>query len=293
MQKIVPFLWFNDEAEEAVKLYTSIFKNSKIGDVRRYGAEGPGPVGQVMTASFQLAGQEFMALNGGPEFSFTPAVSFFVLCETPEEVDGLWQALSQGGTALMELDQYPFSEKFGWVQDRFGVSWQLNLARMPQKIAPFLMFVGKQHGKAEEAIRFYTSVFPDSSVIHIQPFGPGTGEPEGAVSHALFTLMGQEFMAMESAQNHAFTFTPAISFFVNCRDQREVDRYWEELTAGGEPGQCGWLKDRYGVSWQIVPTVLGELLGDPDPEKAGRAMQAMLKMGKIDIAGLQQAYRGK
>jgi predicted 3-demethylubiquinone-9 3-methyltransferase (glyoxalase superfamily) len=154
MQKITPFLWFNDQAEQAAKFYTSIFKNSKLGSISRYGEGSPGQPGKVMSATFQLAGQEFMALNGGPEF----------------------------------------------------------------------------------------------------------------------------------------TFSPAISFFVNCETQEEVDEYWERLSEGGEKQNCGWLKDKFGVSWQIVPTVLGKLLGDKDAQKSQRVMQAMLKMYKIDIKGLQMAY---
>jgi predicted 3-demethylubiquinone-9 3-methyltransferase (glyoxalase superfamily) len=154
MQKITPFLWFNDQAEQAAKFYTSIFKNSKLGSISRYGEGSPGQPGKVMSATFQLAGQEFMALNGGPEF----------------------------------------------------------------------------------------------------------------------------------------TFSPAISFFVNCETQEEVDEYWERLSEGGEKQNCGWLKDKFGVSWQIVPTVLGKLLGDKDAQKSQRVMQAMLKMYKIDIKELQMAY---
>lgn len=154
MQQITPFLWFNGTAEEAMNLYTSIFKNSKILSVTRYGDAGPGPKGSVMTATFELEGQKFHALNGGPEYSFTPAISLFVDCET----------------------------------------------------------------------------------------------------------------------------------------QQEVDELWAKLTQGGEPGRCGWLKDRFGLSWQIIPSALGKLLSDKDPKKAGRVMQAMLQMGKIDIRGLQQAY---
>ena len=157
MQKITPFLWFDDQAEEAMNFYVSIFKNSKIVSVNRYGEAGPGPKGKVMTATFQLNGQEFMALNGGPEFRFTEAISFFVNCETQQEVDELWQKLSEGG----------------------------------------------------------------------------------------------------------------------------------------EKGQCGWLKDKYGVSWQIIPTALGQLLGDKDPKKSQNVMQAMLQMTKIDIATLRRAYEQK
>jgi predicted 3-demethylubiquinone-9 3-methyltransferase (glyoxalase superfamily) len=154
MQQITPFLWFDNNAEEAMKFYTSIFKNSKIGSVRRYGDAGPGPKGSVMTGTFQLNGQEFMALNGGPLFKFTEAISFFVNCETQEEVDELW----------------------------------------------------------------------------------------------------------------------------------------EKLSAGGQESRCGWLKDKFGLSWQIIPRILGELLGDKDPVKAKRVMQAMLQMSKIDIKKLKQAY---
>jgi predicted 3-demethylubiquinone-9 3-methyltransferase (glyoxalase superfamily) len=157
VQKITPFLWFDGRAEEAVQFYTSIFKNSKVGEVRRYGDAGPGPKGSVMTASFQIEGQDFIALNGGPLFKFTPAISFFVDCET----------------------------------------------------------------------------------------------------------------------------------------QREVDELWEKLSAGGEIQQCGWLTDRFGISWQIIPKALGELMGDKDPKKAQRVMQAMLKMVKIDVEGLKRAYEGK
>src|SRR4030042_2602904 len=128
-RKITPHLWFDNQAEEAVNFYVSLFKNSRIGSVARYGEEAAKvsgmPKGTVMNVAFELEGQEFMALNGGPVFKFTPAVSFLVACETKEEVDALWGRLSQGGTALMELGEYPFSEKYGWTQDRYGLSWQV------------------------------------------------------------------------------------------------------------------------------------------------------------------------
>jgi predicted 3-demethylubiquinone-9 3-methyltransferase (glyoxalase superfamily) len=243
-----------------------------------------------MIVSFQLDGQEFMALNGGPHFTFTPAISFFVTCTTEQEIDELWNRLSKDGMVLMELGAYPFSEKYGWLQDKYGLSWQLTLGSSAQKITPFLMFVGEQHGKAEEAMHFYTSLFENSGILHIERHAPGSGEPEGTVVHAQFTLNSQHFMAMESAQEHAFTFTEAISLFVNCQDQAEVDRLWAKFTDGGQESMCGWLKDKYGVSWQIVPTILGELVGDPDPEKSQRVVQAMLQMRKIDIQALQDAF---
>lgn len=282
MQKITPFLWFDDQAEEAINFYVSTFKNSKMVNANR------GPDGKLFTATFQLEGQEFMALNGGPQFKFTPSVSFFVTCETAVEVDELWQKLSEAGTVLMPLDTYPFSEKFGWLEDKYGLSWQLSVGSFSQKITPFFMYVG-DHGKAEEAIELYTSLFADSRILNIERFGEGEGGVVGAVKQATFILNGQLFMATDGGAGHAFTFTEANSFFVNCESQAEVDELWQQFTAEGEESMCGWLKDKFGVSWQIIPTALMEMLGDEDPEKAKRVMDAMLQMQKIDIQKLEEA----
>lgn len=294
MQKITPFLWFDNQAEEAAKFYTSIFNNSKVENISHYdepGAKASGmPEGSAMTVAFELEGQKFTALNGGPVFTFTPAISFFVNCETEDEIDERFKQLSEGGEILMPLQKYPFSDKFGWIKDKFGVSWQLILASSTQKIIPFLTFVGAQQGKAEAAMNFYTSLFKNSSLVRIERYGPGGAEPEGTVVHAVFSLNGQEFMAMESAREHSFSFNEAISFVVNCETQEEVDELWEKLSAVPEAEQCGWLKDKYGVSWQIVPTVLGELLNDPNPAKSQSVMKAMLQMKKIDIRTLEEAY---
>jgi predicted 3-demethylubiquinone-9 3-methyltransferase (glyoxalase superfamily) len=290
-QKITPFLWFDNQAEEASQFYVSTFKNSAITGVNRYGEAGPEGQAPVLTTSFRLGNLEFTALNGGPEYTFTPAISLVVGCETEDEIDQLWAKLIDGGAALMPLDKYPFSPKFGWLVDKYGLSWQLNLNGIPQAIVPFLTFVGDQHGRAEEAINFYESVFENSRTDMIARHEGGGAEKEGTIQFASFTLAGQSFFAMESQLEHNFTFNPAISFFVSCKDQAEVDDLWGKLTAdGGEPGPCGWLKDKFGVSWQIIPTLLMELIGDQDREKANRAMQAMLQMSKIDTAKLQAAY---
>ena len=289
MQKIIPFLWFNDQAEAAAKRYTSLFTNSQMGALVRYGENMPGEQGTVMTVAFQLAGQPFMALNGGPVFQFSPAISFFVACQTEEQIQALWDGLSEGGNVLMAFGAYPFSEKFGWLVDAFGVSWQLSLERTPQKISPYLMFVGEQSGRAGEAIQFYTSLFPHSGANLVERYGKDQGEPEGHVMHARFSLAGQQFIAMDSSMGHAFAFTPAISFFVNCETQDEIDHFWDALCQGGHPEQCGWLSDRFGISWQIVPTILAELTGGPDAQRAARVTQAMLKMIKLDIEALQSA----
>lgn len=292
-QKIVPFLSFDDNAEEAVNFYTSCFKNSKTGSISRYDeatAKASGrPAGSVLTASFQLNGHEFIALNCGPFFKFTPCISFFVDCHTEEEIDELWKKLSVDGKTIMEYKTYPFSKKYGWIEDRFGLSWQLNLAGNKQKINPLLMFTGKQAGKAEEAINFYTSLFQKSEIINITHYAEGLGEPEGNVVHARFSLEGEVFIAMDSSLKHDFNFTPAVSFTVYCETQDEVDCFWEKLTEGGKEVECGWLEDKYGVSWQIVPTVFLKLLSQPDKEKSKRVMQAMMKMKKFDIKKLEEA----
>lgn len=298
MQKITPNLWFDNQAEEAANFYVSIFENSKVGDITHYGeaaAEISGkPKGSVLTVTFQIEGQEFTALNGGPVFKFTPAVSFLVACKTKEEVDALWKELSENGTALMELGEYPFSEKYGWVQDRYGLSWQVMFmgdGTIKQKVTPTLMFVGDVCGKAEEAINFYASVFHNAKVGDILRYSKGE-EPdkEGTVKHATFTLEGQGFAAMDSAHEHNFTFNEAISLMVHCETQEEIDYYWEKLSADPKAQQCGWLKDKYSVSWQIVPRILDEMIQDPDPVKAEKVMKALLQMKKIDIEGLKQAY---
>jgi predicted 3-demethylubiquinone-9 3-methyltransferase (glyoxalase superfamily) len=292
-QKIVPFLWFDENAEDAVNFYISCFKNSKAGSISRYdeaSAKASGrPLDSVLTVSFQLNGQEFIALNGGPVFKFTPCISFFVTCETEEEIDELWEKLSVDGKTFMEFKSYPFSKKYGWVEDKFGLSWQLNFTGDKQQINPLLMFTGKNVGKAEEAINFYTSLFEKSEIINVVHYAEGQGEPEGNVVHARFSLNGEEFLAMDSSLEHGFNFTPAVSFLVYCETQEEVDYFWDKLTEGGKEVECGWLEDKYGVSWQIVPTVFMKLITQPDKEKAKRVMQAMMKMKKFDIKKLEEA----
>ncbi len=153
-----------------------------------------------------------------------------------------------------------------------------------QKITPFLWF----DGKAEEAATFYTSIFKNSKIVSISRYGEGGPAPKGTAMSATFQLNGQEFMALNGGPQ--FTFSPAISFLVNCQTQEEVDELWEKLSAGGEKQRCGWLRDKYGLSWQIIPSALGEMLQDKDAEKSRRVMNAMLQMGKIDIEKLKRAY---
>ncbi len=288
MQKIVPFLWFDTQAEEAVNFYTSIFKNAEVTSTARYGETHPERSGSVMTVNFKLEHQDFIALNGGPDFMFTPAISFFVKLETEAEADVLWEKLVEGGTVLMPFQAYDWSKKYGWLNDKYGVSWQIGVGESgAETISPSLLFVGEQYGKAEEAVSLYSSLFEDSSLTHIMK------NPETAnVDYAQFTLAGQTFIAMDSAEKHEFGFNEAFSLLVNCETQAEVDALWDKFTEAGEESQCGWLKDKYGVSWQIVPTELGELMNNPDPEKATRVTQALMQMKKIEVEVLEQAYEG-
>lgn len=299
-QKIVPCLWFDSNAEEAANSYASLFPRSRIGQILRYGDAGQEITGKlpgsVMTVDFELAGYHFTGLNGGPQFTFTPAISFYVTCETEAEVDLLWSGLSQDGMVLMELGQYDWSEKYGWVMDRFGLSWQIALGKLAdvgQTITPLLMFVGKQHGRAEEAIKLYTEVFANSTIDGILRYAAGEGDTEGTVKHAQFGLNHEKFMAIDSGWEHAFNFNEAISLQIFCETQAEIDYFWAKLTAdGGKEGPCGWLKDKFGVSWQVVPKALQAMISDPNTARTARVTQAFLQMKKFDIETLERAYAG-
>jgi predicted 3-demethylubiquinone-9 3-methyltransferase (glyoxalase superfamily) len=291
MQAITTHLWFDKEAKEAAALYTSIFKDSKIKNTATLHNS---PSGTVDLLTIELLGQEFRLINAGPLFKFTPAVSFLVACDTKEEVEALWNELAKGGSALIELGEYPFSEKYGWTQDRYGLSWQVMFMgdrKIEQKITPTLMFVGEQCGKAEEAIKFYASVFHDAKIGHILRYGKGEKpDKEGTIKHAGVSLEGESFAVMDSARAHNFTFNEAISFMVHCDTQEQIDYFWSKLSADPTAEQCGWLKDKFGLSWQIVPTVMDEMLSDKDQSKLARVTEAFLKMRKFDIAKLKEAY---
>lgn len=292
--KITPCLWYDHEAEEAARLYASVFEGSKIQQTI---ALENTPSGTVKIVTLELYGEEFTLMSAGPLFKFNPSVSFLVACRTKEEVDALWAGLASGGKPLMELGEYHFSDKYGWIEDKYGLSWQIMFMGdrpVTQRIIPSLLFVGAMCGKAEEAIEYYTSVFRDSRIGEIDRYGNEQApDKEGTVIHASFTLEGQEFAAMDSALKHKFAFNEAISFEVNCTTQEEIDYYWNKLSAVPESEQCGWLKDRYGVYWQIVPEDQLEMLQDPDPQKVARVTEAFFQMKKFDIAALRRAYEGE
>ncbi len=294
MQKIVPHLWFDKEAKEAAEFYVAALGgDSKVTNVSTIHGT---PSGSVDIVSFALLGHAFMGISAGPIFKPNPSISFLVACSTKEEVDTIWNKMSQGGSALMELGTYPFSERYGWIQDRYGFSWQIMFfpdKKTPQRVVPSFLFVGNVYGKAEEAMKLYASVFKDARIDHVLRYEKNEApDKEGAVKHAAFTLEGQEFAAMDSAHEHKFAFNEAVSLMVYCDTQEEIDHYWDALSAVPEAEQCGWLKDAYGVSWQIVPREMDAMMRTGTTEQVARVTEAFLKMKKFDIATLQKAYDG-
>ena len=291
MQGIIPHLWFDTQAVEAAEFYCQVFPDSRVTSV----ATLPGtPSGDTDSVMFELFGQPVMAISAGPHFQFTPAVSFAVSCATAEEVDRYWEQLSAGGEALMELGTYPFSQRYGWTTDRYGLSWQVSLApdgQTGQRITPTLTFVRDACGRAEEAVRTWTSVFPDAGVDLVMPYGPDAApDAEGDVMYASFRLAGQQFAAMDSARDHEAGFNEAISFLVSCDDQAELDRYTEALSAVPEAEQCGWVTDRFGVSWQISPAELHRMLVAGSDGQVARVASTFLSMKRLDLAALRAAY---
>ena len=307
MQKIIPHLWFDKEAKEAAAFYTSIFPESAIG---KTAVLRNTPSGDCDMVSFKLWNQDFMAISAGPYFKFNPSVSFIVNFdplffgsseasskEAKEKMDMVWNKLSEGGQALMPLGEYPFSKHYGWVQDKYGLSWQLMLtdpAGEPRPpIIPALMFIGGNYGKAEEAINYYLSAFKNSKLGAIHRYGKGDEmAKEGTVMFADYMLENNWFAAMDSPGQHKFSFNEAVSFIVNCTDQDELDNYWQKLSAVPQAEQCGWIKDKYGLSWQITSAEIDEMLYNGTQEQADRVTKAFMPMKKLNLKVIKEAYKG-
>jgi predicted 3-demethylubiquinone-9 3-methyltransferase (glyoxalase superfamily) len=281
---IFPCLWYDGDAKESADFYCQVFGGTITTDT---------PV----VLNIEFFGQKLMLLNGGPQFKKNASVSFMVLCETEEEVEKYWSPLSENGLVLMELGEYPWSKKYGWVRDRFGVTWQVYLGEKQgeQKIIPTLMFIHENNGKAMEAMELYTEVFPNSKIGNVLKYGDGVGNesheiPEN-VQHAHFEIDDYSFFCMDNSYDHEFDFNEGISIVVMTDNQEQTDHLWNSLTKdGGRESMCGWLKDKFGMSWQIVPKKLIQLMNDPHQEKAQKVVQAMMKMQKIVISDLEKAY---
>lgn len=304
-QKIIPCIWCNANADEVVEFYLSVFADSpgNTTEIRRshYPSEGladfqQSMAGKTLTIDFSVGGVRLMALNAGSEFTPNPSLSFIVNfdpsvdAEAEAHLDATWQRLSDGGTTLMPLDAYPFSKRYGWVQDKFGVSWQLMLTDPGGDPRPFvvpsLMFANDNVNRAREALEFYASVFPDSQVgtVATYPVAQDRVE-EGAVMFADFRAGGQWLAVMDSPMPQDFTFNEGVSLLVECADQAEIDHYWAELSHVPEAEVCGWCKDQFGVSWQVAPATVDELL-------SGHGFAAMMQMTKIVIADLSAPATG-
>ena len=301
MSTITPHLWFDTQAGEAADFYVSVFPGSEVAwrTVIR-----DTPSGDAENVSFRLWGQDFLAISAGPRFTINPSISFIVnvdpsrIADAEAEVDRLWAALGEGGQVLMELGEYPFSSRYGWVQDRYGVSWQVmltNPAGEPRPpIVPSLLFVGEAAGQAEAARELYLGLFEDAAPGNLVRRTEDTGaDRAGSVLFSDFRLGDTWLTAMDSADpGHGFGFNEGVSLVVSCADQAEIDRLWAALSAVPEAEQCGWCKDRFGVSWQIVPDALGRLMSSGTPEQSQRVVAAFLQMGKFDITALEAAYAG-
>ena len=283
MQRIVPNLWFTTNAEEAVGFYGRAFPDFKVLATEYYPTEGlldfQVPfAGQILTIEFEIAGFRFIAINAGEEFRPNPTVSFFVRFEPGEahQLRNLHASLVEGGRELMPLDSYRFSPQYAWVEDKFGVSWQLITSDQERpRIMPNILFCGPQQGRADEAVNFYTSLFRGKRAL-TEPYPDDAGSLAGQLMYAEFVLLYQWFIAMDG-DDPQWSFSPGVSLMVECTDQAEIDYYWEGLSKVPEAEACGWCVDQFGLSWQIVPERIDDMMA------AAGAYQRLLEMKKIDI----------
>lgn len=301
MQKLVPHLWFDTQAKEAAAFYCSIFPNSEITSGQTMHDT---PSGDSEVVSFALDGYHFMAISAGPYFTINPSISFILNFDPSQDdqaedhLKQLWDKLSDGGNIRMPLKDYPHSKLYGWVEDKYGVSWQLiltNPAGEPRPfITPVLMFTDDNTNKAEEAIEFYLSIFKNSKPGMLARYAEQTGPAKkDALMFGDFVLEDQWFAAMDSGVTQDFQFNEAVSLLISCDSQEEIDYYWDKLSVVPEAEQCGWLKDKYGVSWQVVSNRLETMMQEGTPEQIARVTQAFLAMKKFDVAKLEAAYNGQ
>lgn len=271
--KIIPSLWFDNNAKEAFDYYTDIFPNSSI--IKDNG----------MVVESNIMGLNFIGINGGPIFKPNPSISFMAVFESNEEIDTIWNKLLDDGSILMPLQKYPFSDYYGWITDKYGFNWQLYKGELEnvnnQAIVPTLMFAESQQGRCAQAIAFYADLFNDfySQGSLEYPEGPTKGQ----VMHTQFVANGVTLAAMDSGVPQTYSFNEAVSLTITCKDQEEINYYWNKITSKGQESRCGWCKDEFGVSWQIVPQNMANLLRKPETGKA------LMEMNKIIIADLQNA----
>jgi predicted 3-demethylubiquinone-9 3-methyltransferase (glyoxalase superfamily) len=300
MLPIKPHLWFDQDAKQAAEFYASFMPGSAIN----YANHFPMPGGECEVVEFTIAGQSFFGISTGHKLGINPSISFMINFDpsrnpdAAQHIDEIWNKLIEKGKVMMPLDSYPFSKRYGWVEDKYGVSWQLILTNPTGEerpvIVPSLLFTEPMAGKADEAIDFYCSVFKDSKRGNTMPRPEDMGpDKAGTLMYADYYLDQTWLAAMDSAHQHGFSFNDAVSLLIPCETQEEIDYYWSALSADGEAGQCGWLKDKYGVSWQVTATVMFDALKNGTPEQIARVTQVFMTMKKVDIATLQRAYDGE
>lgn len=288
MQNLTVNLWMQGNAEEAGDFYAAALPEAKSEVESRYPTEGlldfqKSFAGEALTVSVWVRGTKITLINAGNEFDPNPSISIILNFEASERelLDSTWAALSDGGQVMMPLQQYPFSEHYGWVTDRFGVSWQLMESAQGiqpgARVLPSLMFCGQAQNRAAEALEFYSDVF--GAKVHMQvPYGQANEVVHAeSIMFSQFSLGEDVLSAMDSGVSQPFTFTPGVSLQWDCEGQAEIDRLWDALSAVPEAEACGWLSDKFGVSWQIVPANMDELMKRPD------AFQHMLGMKKLVI----------
>ena len=292
MRKIIPHLWFDTQAVEAAQLYVSLFEDSKIlNTAMLYDT----PSGDAQTVEFQLVGFEFAAISAGPYFTFNPSISLMVACETKDEVDRLYRTLIEGGSELMPLGAYDFSGWYAWISDRYGLNWQLMLVENineHKKIRPSLLFGMQACGRVQEAMDYYAGVFSDSKIGYIDRYADGEANDQRAkIKYAELEIFDMAMVMMDHGYGGDATFNEAISFMIQCEDQNEIDYFWDKLSFVPEAEACGWVKDQFGISWQIIPKIMAELLSNGTEKEIERVTKAFLKMKKFDIAALERARR--
>lgn len=294
--KLHPCIWLTDGAAEAANLYISAFQSGRVLNKTYFSAAAAEVSGQKQgsecTVDIEVAGQTLQLLNGGPYFQHSPSMSLFAVCGSAQEVDAIYAKLSPGGKTLLALGEYPFSRRYAFFSDKFGVHWQLMLEEGAKpRIIPCILFGGEKQGTGTKALEFYKTLFKNTNVLMDERYGKNQGAPEGAIMHARLLLEGSPLVIMDGNSPDPMPMSGALSLVVMCDDQKEVDHYWEKIAAKGAEAQCGWINDEFGVTWQIVPRGLDELVTG-DNEKASRAFKAMADMKKIDFETIRRAYDG-
>ncbi|MDP2814144.1 MAG: VOC family protein [Erysipelotrichaceae bacterium] len=294
MHKIIPHLWFDTQAIEAVNFYISLFSGSEIDGIT---VIKDTPSGDCDFVNFTLAGHTFSAISAGPYFTLNPSISLAVAFEQEKELCEVWEKLSEDGEPLMPLQEYPFCPLYGWIQDRFGLSWQLMLLRpgdITHKIIYSFLFSQAHNGLSEAAAHYYMDVFEEGELNMLEYYEPNEVSPTNAkVKYLNFNIVGEQFSMMDNAYDTKYDFNEGFSFMIMCENQAEIDYYWEKLSHNPEAEQCGWCKDRFGVSWQIVAANWDEVLFKGTEEEKARVTEAFLQMKKFDLAQLERARKGE